>query len=311
MNQFDLSSYLSLNSSISSNGICKLHEVTSHFYTPGFWAAIASLLRSRSIAFDKIQFTGGQARQHAKIIGLPSILGINSYYRRNAIADKGRGCSGLTLFENKKTADAATQTINECIEVQCAGLGLDNFARQLCNVVEGLHDNVWSHGKSTGISMFQSWKNPYFSEDVLLEFGLADSGLGFLRELKRIGFDDVGNHQSAIDWCIRKGHSSKLPAARYIGRPEKLPLDAMGVSSAQGGNVRGGQIFHQGLGLAKLISLIEHFHGELCLCTGDSILTIDRAGVSRFSSLEFPWSGVAISCRFDASLIRSSYSKAA
>lgn len=312
MNHFGLFDYLCLNPTVAPNGSSELYEVGANSYGPGFWVAMAALLRSRSIPFDKIRFTSVQARQHAKIIGLPPILSVARYYRPYAVANKEKNCSGLALLEDKKAANTATQTINECISIQCSRPGLDNFAQQLGNVVEGLHDNVWSHGKSTGISMFQSWKNPHSSEDVLLEFGLADCGIGFLRELKRIGFDDVGNHQSAIDWCIRKGHSSKLPTARYIGRPERLPLDAMRVPDAVTGSLGGvGENHHQGLGLAELIRLIENFHGELCLCSGDSILSIDPAGVSRFSSPEFPWGGVAISFRFDTALMRSFHAKTA
>lgn len=305
MNQFGLFDYLCLDPAIASDGSCKLYEVGSSFYTPGFWVSMASLLRSRSVAFEEIRFLSDETRQYSRAIMLPVALGGEDLYP-HVRGNEGKNYSGLVLLEDRDATDRATQAINDCIRTQCDGSGLDSFVRELCSVVGDLHDNVWSHGMSTGFSMFQRWKKPYSNEDVLFEFSLADCGLGFLRELKRVGLDEIGTHQSAIDWCIRKGCSSKLISARGGDWAQRLPPDMMGNPIPGIGAIRETENHHQGLGLAKLIKLIEDFHGELCLSTGDSILSINHSGDRVFSSSAFPWSGVAISCRFDTSLVRSS-----
>ena len=61
---------------------------------------------------------------------------------------------------NEESTDSATQTVNGCSREHFDGLGFDAFADKLCGVVGDLHDNVWSHGKSTGFSMAQKWKMP-------------------------------------------------------------------------------------------------------------------------------------------------------
>ncbi|MDO9316599.1 MAG: hypothetical protein Q7V56_00160 [Gammaproteobacteria bacterium] len=70
------------------------------------------------------------------------------------------------------------------------------------NVVGELHDNVWSHGKSTGFSMAQKFKVPY-EEDYFIEFALADMGLGLRGEMIRAG-KEVSSHEAAIEWCLKK-----------------------------------------------------------------------------------------------------------
>ena len=175
MNQFGLSDYLSLNPTVAPDGSCKLYEVGPNFYTPGFWVAIASLLKSKSIAHEAVRFLSSETRQYSKAIMLPVALGADDSYP-HIRGNEGRNYSGLVLLEDRDATDRATQAINDCIRAQCKGLGLENFVRELCSVVGDLHDNVWSHGKSTGFSMFQRWKKPYSTEDILFEFSLADCG---------------------------------------------------------------------------------------------------------------------------------------
>lgn len=305
MSTIGLADYLQRNSLAQKDGTCALWRVYDSFYTPGFWVALASLARSKAIKFDQIAFVNGSRKGYSEAIGLPSALGDADRYpfeRHN----KGKKYSPLVLLESAEATDQATNVVNSCIRTICEGLEVDKFAGDLCEVVGDLHDNVWSHGKSTGFSMAQCWKKPYCENEYMFEFALADCGLGFLRELRRVGLT-MQDDASAINWCIEKGHSSKL--VRQVKEDDweqRLPPDVMGNPMPGIGYVKESDNHHQGLGLAKLMSLVEGYHGELWIATGNAIFTLTADGIRGLQAPNFPWEGVSIACRFDTSAIRLS-----
>ncbi|PZN70809.1 MAG: hypothetical protein DM484_27845 [Candidatus Methylumidiphilus alinenensis] len=303
MTIFGLSNYLGCDPRLRNDGTSALWEVGKGFKTPGFWVSLAAKARNEGVPYRQLRFSDDDGRRYSEAMKLQVVLdGVDDYpYSRRK---QGQNYSPLVLLENEESTDSATQTVNGCIRNHFAGLGFDAFTDKLCGVVGDLHDNVWSHGKSTGFSMAQKWKKPRSTNDVMFEFALADCGLGFLRELSRVGLK-IEDDAEAIEWCIVKGHSSKLVNEKQDdGWAQRLPPDLMGCPMPIGvGRVKESDNHHQGLGLAKLISLVDEYKGSLWLATGRAMLTM-KPEKSEFISLKFPWKGVCIACRFDGSLVK-------
>jgi hypothetical protein len=301
-NYFGLPEYLSLSPEFLKDGSCQLYQLQNYFYTPGFWVSLAALAKSNAVNYENLGFHNTDQISYSQAIQLPRALGLNDSYPLNRVKE-GVSYSPLILLDHRDATDVANQQINECIRSQCSELNVEKFVSELCSVVGDLHDNVWSHGQSTGFSMFQRWKKPYSNDDVIFEFALADCGLGFLRELKRVGLDRIDSDNDAITWCLQRGNSSKL-IKKIDDWGQRLPPDMMGNPMPGFGVIKETENHHQGIGLAKLIDLVTSFNGELHLATGNSIYSIDKNGLQYFRLPSFPWSGVAISCKFDTSCIR-------
>ncbi len=111
----------------------------------------------------------------------------------------------------------------------------------------------------------------------------------------------INDHQSAIDWCIQSGNSTKK---RVVDEwQQRLPPDMMGNPIGRDARVVETDNHHMGLGLAKLIDAVEQFHGCCWLASGDTLLFISPDGNHAYSILPIEWQGVVIACRFDSSRI--------
>jgi hypothetical protein len=201
-----------------------------------------------------IEFPSGNVRDYATAIGLNAALDGEDRYtfeRKN----EGTNYSGLVLLATPEETDRATSQINGCIRALFPEPENLHFVRTLCEVVGDLHDNVWSHGKATGFSMAQKWRNPHARDAYHLEFALADCGYGFRRELLRVGLTaEAASDRSAIEWCLVKGHSSKN--LKCVDEwAQTLPPDIMGNPIPGVGKARESDNHHQGLGLAKLVGV--------------------------------------------------------
>ena len=62
---------------------------------------------------------------------------------------------------------------------------------------------------------------------------------------------------------------------------------------------------HMGIGLAKLIALVNNYKGQLWLVSGEKTLFIDSNGNRRFKNNSQKWQGVALACRFDTEKVKS------
>ena len=305
MSVFGLTEFLNRDSSIKADGSSDLWRVDSAFCVPGFWVSLAALARHNDISYEQIIVTDeGRHRGYCEAIGLPAALRAGDpypYYRKN----EGHNYSPLVLLDDASLTDRATTDVNGCIRQLGHGLEVDRFTSQLCEVVGDLHDNVWSHGKSTGFSMAQRWKDFRNSGEHVFEFALADCGIGFLREMRRVGLEPRDNEE-AIQWCIQRGNSSKLHAAQRSDDDwsQWMPPDMTGNPMGGVGLIKTSDNHHQGLGLAKLVSLVESYCGELCLTTGNSVLTVDSNGRRSFRTPRHEWPGVALSCRFSSIQIK-------
>ncbi|AXI03866.1 hypothetical protein HYN46_14080 [Aquirhabdus parva] len=287
-----------INSCFDEYGDCYLDK--GH-YGPGFIAALTAVLFERRV--DERSFdTHSEVMSYLRTLGLHRVLwgnDVGAFQRVN----EGRNYSPITALHNAEQVDNATTTINNCIR---------NFVRnrqsqgisELTKVVGELHDNVWSHGKSTGFSMAQKWAVTGTNRgDYYLEFALADRGFGFLEEMKRSRKNYASTDQEAIEWCIVEGHSTKH-ADDEDEWFQRLPEDFTGVSPMGRVGVVTSENHHQGLGLANLVSLVQRYDGVLHIASGNSLFTM-RNNTKEFSAVKTPWKGVTISCRFkESSLLR-------
>ncbi|MBN3506533.1 hypothetical protein [Burkholderia cenocepacia] len=278
-----------------------VRTVPIDYYTPGYWTMLAAAGKAAGISFQDVVFESATNARYATALRLQNALGEKDDYpfvRHN----EGRYYSGLVPLESAETTDAATACVNGCIRHIFADAQLGRFVQDLQEVVGDLHDNVWSHGKSTGFSMAQRWRKTG-EDEHWFEFALADRGLGFLRELNRVGIPNISTHADAINWCIQKGNSSKKVKVQD-DFTQWLPPDMMGNPIPGVGAIREKENHHMGLGLAKLVSLVERYDGMLWLASGDGLLSMTPEDGVRMIEAPSPYQGVGIAVRFDTGTIR-------
>lgn len=299
-----------LSNFLNFDGFCYDLEYNSiyledDYFSPGYLTALASFIRSKKIQEKDFDFNP-HTKSYLTTIGFQRELWEkeDNFNRPNC----GITYSPLTSLKCYQEVDQANTAINSCIR-ELVNHERNEGIASLIRVVGELHDNVWSHGLTTGFSMAQRYAVPYSQgKDRYIEFALADNGLGFLQELSRAGIE-TKDHQSAIEWCIQKGNSSKLKKYSENDWTQRLPEDWIGDDPMMG---FGGEIpenNHQGLGLAHLIDLVNNYKGKLLLCTGDTLFSIDECGNKKFEKIQYEWRGVAISCRFKMSELRKSSKK--
>jgi hypothetical protein len=270
------------------------------FLAPGFWAALAAFAWRKKITPDHIHLDE-KLRGYFSAIGFSRAFGKRDDYpheRRNL----GATYSMLEHLDNPEATDSATSAINGCVR---NSLGRDlpkPFVELLCEVIGDLHANVWAHGKASGFSVAQRWKespwNPLRNE-YNIEFALADSGIGFLREVQRVRLP-ITTDREAIEWCIQEGHSTKKirPVSDWA---QRMPPDLIGNPMRGVEQTQVADNHHMGLGLAKLVRLVREFRGFLWLASGTSVLRLAPGSAPAYSDIKYPWKGVAMACRFRSS----------
>lgn len=269
---------------------------------PGLWAALAVVARSEGWPHEKVVklLRDNKHLDYGRAIGIEAAIGAKDTYEKERV-NRGANYSPLAVLDAEEKTNEATRDVAGCIRTWFNGSGLEAFAAELSDVVGDLHDNVWSHAKSPGVSMAQKWCQ---QENNCLEFALADAGYGFLGELTRSG---VGRRQgvedpaAAIAWCIVKGNSSKIKEEDPWA--QRLPEDAMGNPIGPIARIMTKENNHLGLGLAKLVELVTKFKGQLWLASDDAMLTIDTKGGRKYQRLPFSWKGVLLACRFNVSVV--------
>jgi len=274
-------------------------SVPNEFLTPGFWVALAAYAWRNQIPVDQIR-VHEKHRDYLSAIGFARAFGGEDNYpfdRKN----KGINYSTLEHLDRPESTESATSAINGCIR-NFVGVELPkNFVEMLCDVVGDLHDNVWAHGKASGFSMAQKWKsspwNP-MSRNHCLEFALADSGIGFLREVQNAGLK-IETDGDAIKWCIQEGHSTKKvrPISEWA---QRVPSDVINNPLRGIEQTRDTENHHMGLGLYKLVRFVREFRGYLWLISGSAGLVLAPGQEPAYIHVKHPWQGVAIACRFQS-----------
>lgn len=278
---------------ITDTGRDSFFDVNSSHSSPGYWTAYVARARARNLKLDNLSIPA-DVLDYLKALAIERALGQQDTYpyeRRRA----GAAYSPLVLLESREQTDSATSEINQCIRGLFKEVFYEEFASTICELVGDLLDNVWAHGKSTGYSMAQKWRDP--PDGFLFEFAVADCGYGFLRELQRVGIP-VDSHRDAIEWCIQPGNSTKKRTGDEW--EQRLPPDVMGNPMGPFGRVVESDNHHMGLGLAKLISAVEKFHGWCWLASGDAMLCISPNRQRTYVTLPIIWKGVALACRFNS-----------
>lgn len=268
-------------------------DVPDEFLAPGFWAVLACFARDKSISADYIRFANPKARGYSAAVGLSAALGGLDDYEFARVND-GRFYSSLEHLAQPESTDQATQRVTQCIRNFFQDAGHDRFVSEMCGVVSELHSNVWDHGRGSGFSMAQRW-----TKSGQFEFALADCGMGFLAEVRRVG-KPFERDDEAIDWCMQEGASTKKPNPDEWA--QRVPDDAIGAPFPPSQRVYASEPNHAGLGLWKLSVLTDIFGGNTWVASGRSCLHLSPRG-TRFCDIP-PWKGVAIACKFSEERIR-------
>ena len=269
------------------------------FYTPSFIIPFVAYFNSHPIAKKNFGVDPRDNKSYFQTIGLYKQLWRedDNIVRNNC----GRTYSPIVCLDSVEHVDQATTEIGSCIKSMTNSASSKGLSK-LLDVIGEVHDNVWSHGKSTGFSMAQIYNDPEIQKKFI-EFTLADKGFGFRNEMKKSG-KNVNTHKEAIEWCIQEGNSTKHADDEDPWK-QRIPSDLLGENPMGdfGGEVSDDH--HQGLGLFHLIDLVETFNGELYLVSGDVALHI-KNNVREYLELNYEWQGVIISCRFDNTELQSS-----
>lgn len=268
-------------------------EINNNHYSPGFWTGFVAKARARNLCLQDLDIRSVETLNYAKAIAIEHALGqadTYPYARKRA----GENYSPLVLLESREQTDSTVSEINQCIRGLFNEAQYAEFVSSICELVGDLLDNVWAHGKSTGFSMAQKWSDP--PDGFRFEFAVADCGYGFLRELQRVGMP-IKSDRDAIEWCIQAGNSTKKRDVDEL--EQRLPTDVMDNPMGRFARVVESDNHHMGLGLAKLITAVEQFHGWCWLASGNAMLYISPDGQRTYTKLPIPWQGVALACRFD------------
>jgi hypothetical protein len=266
--------------------------VPSHYYYPGFWVVLAAFCRLHHIHPDQVIFEGSDNETYSNAIGLSRALGVSDG-TSHTTQRTGVTFSPLVHLASSDSVDSATSTINGCLNALTGDIKTSGM-QHLKHVIGELHDNVWSHGLSSGFSMAQKSRVPG-ADDYYIEFAVADAGLGFCEETRRARIPSIHTDQDAIEWCMQKGNTTKpAPVDEWA---QTLPDDALG-NPLTGAvtTIRHQGSHHQGLGLAQLAELATSYNGELYVISGSAALHI-KGDKRNFLPITNGWKGVAISCR--------------
>lgn len=290
---------LQRNVALSEFGRDGFFDFPNDYGSPGYWTAYTARARLRNLRLAELGIPAGEALDYARAIRIQRALGEPDTYpheRKRA----GLNYSPLVLLESREQTDQAFGEISNCIRGLFSEPEYAEFVSTICDLIGDLLDNVWSHGKSTGFSMAQKWRDQQPGE-FFFEFAVADCGLGFLREVKRTGIQGIETDRAAIEWCIQRGHSTKMkPVSDWA---QRLPQDIMNNPMPNVGHVVESDNHHLGLGLAKLVEGVERFNGTLWLASGASMLGIHPEKGHVYEELRIPWQGVAIACRFESARV--------
>ncbi|MGM0703859.1 MAG: hypothetical protein ACQEUG_15870 [Pseudomonadota bacterium] len=264
------------------------------FLVPGFIATATCLGFTRGIT--DIKYTNpGSHEGLFEAMQVPYVLtGVDGYQQQRI--NQGNTYSPVQMLQNIEDVDRATSETTGCIRQQVGDMpGIS----KLCSVIGELHDNVRAHAEGTGFSMSLHW-NRYGREPVI-EFAVADSGKGFLRECRRRAIAEVQDDESAIRWCLTPRNSTK--DIDHDDFAQQQPEDAMGNPFGEDAEIRHWHDgnHHQGLGLAQLMELVTAYDGQLWIATGEAALrstprTRQKDHFGNFVAVPH-WQGVTIACR--------------
>ncbi len=201
----------------------------------------------------------------------------------------GRSYCPLIELSSPEHTDTATTIIGNILERRC---GEDAYS--VIDVIGELIDNVWSHGKALGYAVAQ------VSGDEI-KFAVVDIGKGFKNVLQEANISGIKSDIDAINWSIQKGHTSKGQEDEWA---QSLPFDSYENPFSSGVPIKEEENHHEGLGLYKLVDLVQTTKGNLSILSGQGLKFIS-AEREFDSELKNHWQGVVIYCTLNIRNIKN------
>lgn len=145
-----------------------------------------------------------------------------------------------------------------------------------------------SHADGLGFSCAQTYNTGGARR---IEFAIADSGRGMLKNVQRIS-PDINSDSEAISWCLQRGNTT----ARRVKTgdwAQRLPDDAVVSPYPSTVPIQRNEDHHVGEGLWKLAELTRNLDGKLWVASGKGQVLIE-SGKEVASDSRINWLGVAI-----------------
>lgn len=201
----------------------------------------------------------------------------------------GRSYCPLIELSSPEHTDTATTIIGNILERRC---GEDAYS--VIDVIGELIDNVWSHGKALGYAVAQVSRDD-------IKFSVVDIGKGFKNVLQEANISGIKSDIDAINWSIQKGHTSKGQEDEWA---QFLPFDSYEDPFSSGVPIKEEENHHEGLGLYKLVDLVQKTKGNLSILSGQGLKFIS-AERELDSELKNHWQGVVIYCTLNIRNIKN------
>lgn len=215
--------------------------------------------------------------------------------RTNRQRSAGRSYCPLIELSSPEQTDTATTIIGNILERRCG-----DDAYSVTDVIGELIDNVWSHGKALGYAVAQVSGNE-------ICFAVVDIGKGFKNVLQEANIGGIHSDIDAINWSIQKGHTSKGQEDEWA---QSLPFDSYDNPFSSGVPIKEEENHHEGLGLYKLVDLVQKTKGNLSILSGKGLKFIDADG-DFDTELKNHWQGVVIYCTLNIQNIKNALQESA
>lgn len=251
-------------------------QVDLAFLSPIVCAGLAAWFLEDSSARALVRLSG-DAAWYSDVIGFSALLA-GDIQPRPAASRPGTArrqtMSPLTSLAHPAEVESCNERVTSILrDTNMMTLEEQASAGPLRMLVGELHDNVASHAKGRGYSALQVYADR-------AEFAVCDYGCGFLRNVRRV-VPAVDTHWKAIEWVLVRGHTTAKPPDPFAQR------DGPDWDEQVEHN------HHMGIGLWRLVQLVERTSGELWIWSGDT--TYHRTGHEySFRPAPVIWPGVMI-----------------
>jgi hypothetical protein len=274
------------------------HSLTIDFVSPVVSAVLAARATIDRRLGPQVQFTP-RCESYAATNGLKDVLSGNNVPIGNVGGMHGRSYSRLTKLSTHAEVNGCNKVIADLLYEQFDHSAANRLASSVVSVVVELHDNVASHASGMGFSAAQVYSS---AAGRRIEFAVADSGCGMLRNVKR-KLPRTESDEQAIKWCLVRGHTTARGRDDWA---QRLPEDCLFSPLPPGMPSYTDENHHRGEGLAILTELIRRVGGEMWIWSGDSEVSLDQEGrMSYRIADDIRWQGVATEFELDIDRVQA------
>ena len=239
------------------------------FLSPIVSAGLAAWFLEHPSSRARVRLSGDAVR-YSDGIGFSSLL--KGDVRPSPAALPRSTMSPLTSLTSPAEVDSCNERVTSILRDMLT-MEQQASAEPLRRLVGELHDNVASHANGRGYSALQ-----VYAERA--EFAICDFGHGFLRNVRRVE-PTIDTHEKAIGWALVRGNTTARPRDPFAQR------------TGDDWEEQTEYNHHMGIGLWRLIQLVERTAGTLWIWSGDA--TYQRnGGEYSFRSSPVIWPGVMI-----------------